>query len=62
MSGTIVNQIEILSEVIDQNDCDKERKATVQDGLDKLKKIYTEIQDERKKQTSISKFFTKKSK
>ena len=58
---TIINQIEFLSEIIETNDCDQERKATVQGGLDKLKKIYTEIQGERKKQTSISKFFTKKS-
>ena len=57
---TILYQIEFLSEVIENNDCDEERKASVKNSLQKLKETYSELKPEKKKQSTLTNYFTPK--
>ena len=57
---TILYQIEFLSEVIENNNCDEERKASVKNSLQKLKKTYSELKPEKKNQSTLTNYCTPK--
>ena len=56
---TILYQIKFLSELIDDKDCDEERKASFKNSLQQFSKIYSELKP-KKKQSTISNFFAPK--